>query len=71
MDKMNVRFSLHVTCLKGVNCDYLQLTSHIFIMVKLVVRTVKFCPEWLVLQCTILPCLSVEHKDCVKITSTL
>ena len=34
MDKMNVQVSLQVTCLKGFNCGYLQLTSHIFIMVK-------------------------------------
>jgi len=158
MDKMIVRFSLQVTCLKGVNCDCLQLTSHIFIMVRLVVRKVKFCSEWLVEwkrnvmahaqkpdlvfqrngrvhlyrrgcqfsrllaaemcasvvvmldrpcsdtvqecwlptpftsfpftsppvlrrvppdsvstlpQCTILPCLSVEHRECVRVTSTL
>ena len=38
---MNARFSLRFTCLKGVICGYLHLTSQIFIMVKTVVRTVK------------------------------
>jgi len=40
-------------------------------MVKLVVRTVMFCPKWLVPQSTIHPCLSVEYGDHVRNKHTL